>query len=183
MILHNGKEYARVSDILRPFSDYSHIDPNVLQAKCDIGTKVHQAIADLIKGDFPCPGQKGVGYFESYERWNNIIRPKVICSEERYFNEEKMITGQIDALMLLPGDDVPVLVDFKTSANEAETWIMQAHLYGYLVEKTGKAISPRYVFLKLNKYGLAPTVFQYRFCKNILRKCLNAIDMFWNNKK
>jgi len=85
--------------------------------------------------------------------------------------------------MYIPGEESPALVDFKTSANEAETWVMQAHLYGYLIEKTGKEISKRYIFLKLNKYGLAPTVFQYRFCKNILRKCLDAIDLFWKEKK
>jgi hypothetical protein len=177
----NGKLYARVSEIIRPFTDFGHIDPCVLANKARLGTSVHQAIADYINGDFPSPDPDGVGYFESFLKWEERLNPQFIASEKRYFCEQKMITGQIDCLIHMPGpSDVPKLVDFKTSAQESkETWPMQAHLYHYLLTQNKIDVSHRFLFIKLNKVGDIPEVFEYKFCMNTKAKCMNAIENFW----
>lgn len=184
MIEYKGQIYARVSDILRPFNDFNHIDPDVLANKCQIGTSVHQAIADDIEGEFPCPLKDGIGYFESYESWKFQINPTFLKSEVRYFDENKMISGQIDALIDLPNKSMlPTLVDFKTSAQESrEVWPMQAHLYGYLLSQNGILVAPRYLFVRLNKYGDLPDVFEYSYSANTYTRCMNAIDDFWKKK-
>ena len=87
-----------------------------LAAKCELGTCVHQAIEDDINGGFPSPGKKGLGYFQSYVKWRDKIEPKIIQTEQRYFDDTHLITGKIDALMLIPGEILPILVDFKTSS-------------------------------------------------------------------
>lgn len=184
-IEYKGKMYPRISKILKPFNDFSHIDPKVLANKCRIGTSVHQAIADDIEGEFPCPMTDGVGYFDSYEAWKFQINPTFLRSEVRYFDNQRMLTGQIDALIDIPNKSMlPTLVDFKTSAQESrQVWPMQAHLYGYLLSKNGILVDSRYLFVKLNKYGNLPDVFEYTYSANVYAKCINAVDDFWKNNK
>jgi len=184
MFLHEGKEYARVSDILKPFSDFSHIDEAVLRNKTDIGTQVHNAISDDINGSFPSPGKRGSGYFQSYQFWRLTLNPTFIQSEQRYFDDKKKLTGCIDALVKIPGDPLPILVDFKTSAQESPiTWPMQGHLYHYLLEESGIRVGKRFLFVKLDKLGSLPTVFEYKFDKNTHAKCMDAIDFYWKMRK
>ncbi len=186
MIEHNGKQYARVSDILRPFGNYAHIDPFVLANKARIGTSVHEAIEDDIKGNFPCPPSDGVGYFDSYIAWRQYMHPTFIKSEERYFDDERMITGQVDAVVSFNGGGLwPSLVDFKTSVTEAkEVWPMQAHLYASLLAKNGIMVNPKMLFVKLHPNGAMPMVYTYSWDPNIYAKCMNAVEDFWvNNTK
>lgn len=179
---HEGKIYARVTDILKHLSDFSHIDPVVLARKSKIGTDVHKAIEDEINDEFPALTKDTRGYFESFDKWRARLEVKFIASEKRYFCKEKMITGQIDALILPPGSNIPVLVDFKTSSQESSiVWPMQAHLYGYLIQKNDRSIAPRYLFVKLDKHGGLPLVYQYTFDENVLAKCMEAIDNYWKN--
>lgn len=185
MIEHSGKTYARVSDIIRPFSNFGHINPDVLANKARIGTEVHQAIADDINEEFCVVDQDSCGYFYSYCKWRGTLNPKFLASEQRYFCDKKMLTGQIDTLINLPNEmDLPTLVDFKTSAQESkETWEMQAHLYNYLLESNGIKVAPRYLFVKLNKMGSLPQVFSYTWNSNTHAKCMKAIEDFWKSDK
>lgn len=182
MIERNGKKYARVSDILRPFSNFGHIDPFVLANKARIGTDTHQAIEDDIKGNFPCPPTDAMGYFNSYLAWRTHMEPVFIKSEERYFDDEKMITGQVDAVATFgKSDKLPLLIDFKTSVTESkEVWPMQAHLYSFLLGKNGIKVAPQMLFIKLHPNGVMPTVYLYRWDSNIYAKCAKAVDDFWS---
>lgn len=186
MIEHNGKMYARVSDILRPFTDFSNIDPKVLANKARIGTSCHQAIADDIEGEFPSPDADAVGYFESFLKWKEAVSFQCCASEMRYFDDEKMITGQIDAIGQL-GYGTPYLIDFKTSAQESPiTWPMQAHLYYYLIQKCRILqgdVAKKFLFIKLNKHGELPQVFEYKYSQNLSAKCMQAIDSYWEKMK
>ncbi len=183
MIIKDGKEYARVSEILKPFSDFSHIDPEVLANKCRIGTQVHAAIESEISGDFPILQEDSSGYFKSFEKWRLEIGPFFQMSEARYFSQKHMITGQIDALVEFNGDDPLVLIDFKTSAQEGASWPLQGHLYAMLLQENGIEVQPRYLFIKLDKFGWMPKVFEYKFDKNLQSKCLKAIEDFWKVRK
>lgn len=181
MLIHEGKSYVRVSEVLKPFNDFSGIDPIVLNNKANLGTRVHQAINDEINGEFPIITPDIFGYIQSFHKWRELIEPTFLESEMRYYDSAKMLTGCIDTLIQLKGEEKAILVDFKTSAQESPTvWPMQAHLYQYLLSTANKIIAPRFLFLKLAKDGDFPKVCQYRFDLNILRKCLCAIDEFWN---
>ena len=183
MIEHEGKQYARVSEILKPFSNFSHIDEEILRRKCDIGTHVHEAINADIQGEFPMVWGEASLYFKSYEKWKNTISPVFLKSEQRYFDHKKMFTGCIDALVMLEGSLEPILVDFKTSAVESPAWILQGHLYHYLLRVNDQAVSPRIFFLKLRRDGDLPTLFEYKYTKNIMAKCNKAIDLYWKSAK
>jgi len=180
----NGKKYARVSDILKPLYDFSQIPSFVLEKKTNIGTAVHAAIAADINEEFPIVSREEMGYFESYLKWKDGFKPRVVQSEKRYFCDKTMITGQIDALVLMPFHEIPTLIDFKTSAKESkEMWTLQAHFYAYLLSQNDVSHYPRYQFIKLNKEGKLPDVFLYTSSKETHEKCLSLIEKFWENEK
>ena len=168
MIEHNGKRYARVSEILAPFCHFENIDPEVLQKKAAIGTATHEAIAEVIKGDFPTIQGRPQRYLTSFLRWHKHMKPTYILSEERIFNDELMLTGAIDALALFPNEELPILVDWKTSARESPvTWCMQAHLYYKLCDLSGKHIQPRFLFVRLSDKMEMPMVHVYNYEENV----------------
>ena len=175
VIIKDGKEYARVSEILAPFNDFSAIDPEVLANKCRIGTQVHEAIAAEIAGEFPILAEDSWGYFKSFLRWLDEMNPFFEQSEQRYFSKRYTMTGQIDALVSIGTQLYPTLIDFKTSAQESTTWRLQAHMYGLLLGESEIKHQPRYLFIKLDKMGGLPQVFQYKYDSNVMAKCLNAI--------
>lgn len=188
MIKHNGKEYARVTEVLSSFNTFPIDDPKAMEnrnRKGLMGTIVHKAIEDDINEEFPMLDEDTQGYFGSYLKWKEQLGVRFLASEQRYFCDEKRITGQIDALVhpftdFMP--EVPILVDFKTSSVESkEVWPMQAHLYAYLIQSQGTVIAPYYLFIKLDKRGALPTVCRYEWDRNIDAKCMLAIDNFWAN--
>ncbi len=181
MIEHGGKTYARVSSVIKPYSDYDFDNCPFSKRKALIGTDVHQAISDDILEDFPSPSVEGLPYFESYEAWKECINPIFINSEQRFFDDILRITGQIDCIIRLGEEEL--LVDFKTSTSESPTWEMQAHLYHYLITASGKSISDRMLFVKLSPFGKVPQVFSYQFSPNILNKCKIAVEKFWENEQ
>ena len=180
MFAHNGKLYARVSDILKPFTDFSGIAQEILDNKAILGTHVHDAIHQQIEGKFLTMTVQEQGYMDSFNKWRSALMPTFVESEVRYYCDEKMLTGAIDALVEFQGEKEAVLVDFKTSAQESpKVWPMQAHLYHYLIASSGKSIGKRFLFLKLDKHGNLPQVFEYKFDANLMNRCLQAVDEFW----
>ena len=184
MLTYNGKEYARVSEILQPFVDFGSIEKDVLERKAALGTRVHHAIEQEIKGELPIVGFQEKGYFKSFELWRAALKPIFLETEQRIYCDQKMITGCVDALVKLQGEEKAVLIDWKTSAAESPiVWPMQAHLYNYLLAQSGRDLARRFLFIKLDRYGNLPKVFQYKFDPSLMGRCLQAIDSYWEQKK
>lgn len=176
------KKYARVSQILATIQDFSHINQEVLLAKQILGTNVHSAIQDIIDGLFPVITPKENGYVMSFEKWFYQENPKFLLKENRYFDDDLMITGQVDAVLQMNGKDSPVLVDWKTSVKEsALIWPMQAHFYHYLLRKNSIDIGDEFLFVKLDPKGKSPKVFQYKYTKSTWDHCLQITESFWKN--
>lgn len=166
------KGYTRISSILQQWDTFGHIDKTMLMNKAELGTRVHEAIDSHHKGLFVPLDDKANWYFESYMRWEKSVKPKLVRNEERYYCDKLMITGQIDALIEIPGETKPVLVDYKTSANEsAKMWPLQACFYHYLVTQSGLDISDRLIFMKLDKTGAMPKLFEYKYSKQLWHVC------------
>lgn len=183
MLEHKGKVYARVSDILKPFTDFGGISEEVLNRKAALGTRIHEAIHQEIQGELAVVDLAEAGYLQSFHKWRVAIEPTFLESEKRYYCDTKMVTGCIDALIKLQGEKEAVLVDFKTSVQESPiTWPMQAHLYHFLITDAGATIAPRFLFIKLDRYGGLPKVFQYKLDSNLRARCLQAIDDFWKER-
>jgi len=176
----DGKKYVRVSDVLRPLKDFSGIPEAILEKKREIGQDIHKAIDEDINGTFPIIFPNTTGYFESYDKWVHEIKPNFVETEARYYDDEKMVTGCVDALALMPGDSLPVLLDWKTSASEDPVvWPLQAHLYYYLIASHNRKVAKRFLFVKLSRNGELPKVYQYQYDSNLMAHAMELIDKFW----
>lgn len=172
--------YIRVSEILARLQNFDHIDINVLEAKQLLGINVHEAISMSIKDDFPCISRKELGYFNSFQKWRKATNPVFTLSETRFYDEDLMITGQVDALVNFPNDSKNVLIDFKTSVSESPLiWPMQGHFYHYLLLKNNlPEIAERFLFIKLDKNGEMPKVFEYRYDENTMNRCKHEAKIY-----
>lgn len=178
-IEHNGKRYARCTAIISDPTKFDHIDPAVLKAKCALGTEVHEFIENEIKDEFFPVSQAAALYCASFQKWSKALEPEFLHSEERYYDDERLITGKIDCIVSIAGS-FPTLVDFKTSALEDKSgWPRQAHMYFYLLKQNGITIAPRFLFVKLDKRGGFPQVYEYRFDFSVNATCMQMIEDFW----
>lgn len=189
--------YTRISDILGRLRDRSGINQLVLKDKADIGTEVHHnihmdylgvpAVFGMHSVRRPFDGQfireecRGEGYFNSYLKWLGDREISYELMEERFYCNDLMITGQIDALMIT--DNGLQLIDFKCSyAPDHEIWSMQAHYYYYLLKTNGIDVRPGFLFMQLKKDGKNPTIHEYLLDKNILSRCVEEAIRYQEEK-
>ena len=151
------------------------IDIDVLENKAGIGTNVHTAIEAHLDG-FSVPlNEREQFYFDSFRKWYDKSGCEVVEKEERYYDDELMITGKIDALVRFSNNDELILLDFKTSSQESpKMWPLQAVMYYYLLKKNGKVVSDRLLFLKLDRYGKDAKLFEYKFTPELFQICVAA---------
>lgn len=208
-------KYMRVSEILASLRNFSMIPENTLRDKGLIGTETHQNIYEFENGLFPdfslyplrdrdgliktdtngnpLQAHRGRGYFQSYQTWAVKNKPTYIFHPDpadkdagRLVDDDMMITGQSDALIILPEKDFqkPLLIDFKCSLKaDLEIWAMQAHFYAYLMAKNNVDYHPtEFMWLQLHKDGKDPKEHWITFDERILAKCLQQALLFYEEK-
>lgn len=154
--------YVRVTEILKPYVDLSHIDPFVLEKAADRGSRVHEYCAsycaahavhahlfwDLEHVDADC-----AGYVQSFIEWyiNNV--DKLILCEKRLNCAKTKVTGKPDLIVQLKGDDAPTLVDIKTPVAAQKTWRIQTAAYHWLAVSAENIDCKRRICIQLKKDG------------------------------
>lgn len=173
------KGYTRVSEILAQWNSYSHIEPEVLKKAADRGRMVHEAIEANLNG-YPLPlGVKEAFYLLSFVKWKETGRKEFCHSETRFYCDKLMITGCIDGLIKFPGSDNLVIIDYKTTAAEnPKLWPLQGAFYRYLAEANGYELSTRMIFIKLDKQGEMPKLFEYTYDSKMLNICMAALTTY-----
>lgn len=171
--------YDRVTSILERFSGYEGIDPEILRKAGERGTKVHKYCEAYAKEEwFPTPDEKIKPYVDSFIGWFDTMVEKVICLEERHYNDTYMITGAVDAILILKGDTEPTIVDYKTCQIMPRTAQLQTAAYMFLANKYKPK---RRIALKLLKTGKPPKVVEYTDFHSdwiLYKGILNAIRFF-----
>lgn len=187
MIEHDGKLYARVSEVIAPLNDFGRIPFQVLENKARIGTETHDAIEKyILTKECIFINDDCMGYFESFKRWWDLLQYDVVITEQRLFCDKLRITGKMDALISKNGQ-IPLLLDYKTSVKESPTWRLQAHLYRHLLNVNEIETQLEMWFVKLDKNGKLPKLFIYKhdqeihdsgiaMCKNFWRKMDSLFD-------
>jgi hypothetical protein len=110
----------------------------------DVGTEVHKAI-ELYLGGKPYPlgnqlyglSKEAFGAYEAFKNWFNLVKPKVLATEQIIYSKQCDYAGTYDALLEIDGQ--VVLCDVKTT-NASRTAPL--------------GIYPEY-FLQLGAYALA----------------------------
>ena len=152
-------DYLRVTEILGVFQDFSMIMPEVLEAACERGTEAHQAIEDYLDMCFVSDNP----YLQSFLKWEEIVKAKVISTEQRFYDDMYKITGQIDLIYQMDGDkeNEVNIMDFKTPVAKGKTWGCQLAAYKMLVERNTKQKVKRLFSLRLKKDGSLPSITEY----------------------
>ena len=111
----DGAVVPSVTQILKPLSDFSGIPPQVLEAKRDLGTRVHEAChyfdeddldEDTIDADVE-------PYLDAWIKFKKQSGARVLMCETRLFEPVLRFAGTMDRVLLLNGEHW--LVDLKTS--------------------------------------------------------------------
>src|SRR5271157_1296805 len=91
--------FTRVSEVLSQWDKLSLINPDVLERKAQLGTNVHNAIANYYNGvPSVLTDEEGGKYYASFLLWNAERKASPIHIEKRLYDEETMLTGCIDAV-------------------------------------------------------------------------------------
>ena len=177
------EEYDRVTDVLSPFSGYGKIDPMILDRAAARGTRVHNAIHEIITdlGEWTDTG--GIeGYLKSFSSFWDSHEPFVLQQEQRYFDVPNQLTGQVDLIAMVNKERV--LVDWKTSSQYNCTWPLQGAAYANLLKAADMNVT-KVIFVKLNKDGKDANVYDFEPAQYLedFNKCLWAYRKFFRKMK
>jgi hypothetical protein len=156
---HKDSNFPSVTAILAPWTDYSTIPPNVLQAASERGTAVHKICALKIQGLWHSVPPELAGYVKSFDDWARVVSD-VILVEPEMEDAALGYCGHPDLLVRIKGDSGLSLVDLKTPAACMPTWRPQLAAYRGLARINGYEIS-RVFSLRLAKDGGRAKVDEY----------------------
>jgi hypothetical protein len=125
-------KWPSVTTVLSVFSDFSRIDPRVLQAAAERGTEVHKICSAIATGlHVPAIPEDLQGYVASFRQWfRNVETVELV--EQRLEDPTFMYHGQPDLVVRLRGDSAPRLIDLKTPASLGKLWAAQIAAYNRL---------------------------------------------------
>ena len=130
-------ELPRVTDIIKPFSNFRHVQEKVLLRASERGTAVHSLCASIAQGEWVIDSlihEELKGYVDSFRQWHAKIPKKYIIIEQRFRSEKMGYTGQVD-FVIESADGNPFLVDIKTSASHQKTYPIQMAAYTKLLHE------------------------------------------------
>ncbi len=174
---------ASVTEVLQPWSDFSHIPSAVLAAASARGTEVHDICATIARGlplmkvSIDC-----VGYVDSYQRWFNLTVNEVLLVEERLVDDVFGYHGEPDLVIKSKQGEI-VLIDNKTPVQLVKAWQLQCAGYSNLVKKN-IAKPDRAGSLRLHPQGGIAKMTYYENSAQDLNLFLQALTLyrFFNNK-
>lgn len=160
----DGKPYLRVSSIISALrGGFGEISKEILQAKAKIGIEVHEICQKLLMGEIQTStNERVINYVNSFKQFNktSLLQKPLIC-EERFFDDELGVTGQVDLVCPIKGSKKPLLIDLKTSAKaEPHLWFIQGALYANMITQTypDLPLADTIVFLQLKEKGPAKPI-------------------------
>jgi hypothetical protein len=146
--------YVRVTDVLKPFVNLSHIDPAVLQNAADRGTRVHKYCElyaqNMLIED---PTDECKGYVKSFKEWFDKNVGEVISLEKRLNHPILKISGKYDLLVSLKERNEICLIDIKTPQSPSDSWALQTAAYQILMEEVNETFIDFRLCLILDKKG------------------------------
>lgn len=152
-------QYPRVTEILKPFSNYDQIPKDILEKAAGRGNKVHGICAGLARGAWipdSMIDEELKGYIDSFKQWSEKQVDKFNIVEKRYFHDALQYTGQVDMVVSCK-DGNRYLVDLKTTAAPQKTHPVQMGAYSLLLRNNGEDIYGAMV-VYLSKKGEFPDI-------------------------
>lgn len=175
--------YPSVTQILRPWSDFSNISPETLANAADRGSRVHTQCAAKAHGLFYIFQGDTLPYLASYDFWLEKVKPKIIATEIELCDHSLGFMGHPDLICQI-GSEV-IVIDLKTPAAVSPTWRLQLAAYHHLAKLHGYRPS-RIAALRLSKDGKPSLFDEFTATVNtdfaIFLNCLSAYKYFYGDK-
>ena len=153
-----------MTQVLRPYTDFSGISEDVLEAVAKRGRLVHRYCAGIARGLWmPLVDPDCAGYVESFRRWFHEFVEEVHLVETRLVHTPLGFHGTPDLVVTIKGDSCPSVWDLKTPRTPARTWPAQVAAYRYLASHSGRCPTPveRAGCVRLNPDGGLPIIDEY----------------------
>ncbi|MEI7443295.1 MAG: hypothetical protein WCK28_00255 [Burkholderiales bacterium] len=130
----DGARVPGVTSVLRPLVDFSRVPPAVLEAKADLGRRVHLACQYHDEHDLDESSVEAevAPYLTAYRRFLVDTGAEVIENERQVFNRVHRYAGTLDRVLYLRGEFW--LVDLKTSITTPITVGPQTAAYMHAIE-------------------------------------------------
>ena len=149
-----------VTEILKPYQDFSRVNPSDLELAADRGAIIHSALACRAMGLWY--EREGIpegyrGYFDSGCRWLDHYVKEVKIVEQQLVHKVMGFHGTPDIICVLKGDEEQGVWDYKTGALTHPTWEVQLGGYVGLCMANGIPIS-RAGYVQLRADGKLPKV-------------------------
>lgn len=158
----NTENYPRISDILAVYSDFSMVNPNVLNTACERGTDVHNYCHAYAQGLWDLDPEAHLKpYVDSFKTWYDENVERYVSGEIRLYCHELKFSGRYDQLVQLKGEEGLTLIDLKTSASYKKDWPVRLAAYRYLFEVNDGPVPIKCLSIRLKKDGKKPCVKPY----------------------
>lgn len=177
--------FLRVTEVLQPFANFTHIDPLTLANAADRGERVHAYCEAYSLGlflndiDDDCKN-----YVEVFKRWFDETVEEVIATEKRLNSPFYRISGKFDMVAKLKGaPNELVLIDIKTPATPSCSWTLQTAAYRILLREQMNLDISRRICLLLPKVGDSVKIAEYTDHERDERLYLACLELyrFFNN--
>lgn len=153
------ENYTRVTEIIGAFSGIDKRGAEFLRPYAERGTLVHKICEGIIQGFGACGVTEEVeGYIRSFNQWWSDDF-EIVESEERFYDDWHMITGQVDLILRIDGK--LCLVDLKTSSSAQKHWALQLSAYKNLIELSSAYLIEDSFVVHLSKEGKEPKIRRY----------------------
>ncbi len=155
--------YARVTDILKPFSNFSFIKPEVLANAADRGTRVHDYCTNYANNIFITDIDEDCKpYVESFISWYDEHVYKLVESEKRLYHKQHKFTGKFDMIVKMKSSkDAITLLDIKTPLRSSRAWGIQLAAYSILMENNFSYIPEQRLVLQVSNQGKMAKTIEY----------------------
>jgi hypothetical protein len=142
----------RVTEVLDKYSDFSKVNPTVLENACKRGTKAHKVCTDyalgMLLGE---PDPDVAGYFQSFKHWYDENVLECLDAEFELKGDAFRLVGHPDLRVRLHTFKTAI-IDIKTPIAGSKLWSMQLGAYWYLAEQAGIRVD-RIGSLRVDKNG------------------------------
>lgn len=173
------KGYLRVTEVLKPYSTLTEIDPHTLANAADRGTRVHAYCESYALGLFVAEVDDDCkNYFEVFKEWFDEMVVKVLYTEKRLNSPTYRISGAFDMIAVLKGDRLPTLVDIKTPLTPSLSWQLQTAAYSLLVKELLDMHISRRICLMLPKHRDDVKIVEYTDHEKDQELYLKALELY-----
>lgn len=178
-------KYPSVTQILKPWRDFSGISDEVLQAAADRGIALHEAYAAYAQDLWvPWLPEVAQGYFKSFQSWFDLMVVETVAVEVELICKEFGYIGHADWIGRLQGDERLTLIDWKHPVLESKTWCLQISAYAHQARKEHHI--ERIAVVQPRKSGRRAKFTEYSgtLARDfaVFLSCLNAHKFFYGGK-